>query len=129
MQRDANLADDVTYVQWWEETVLERGYVIHRARCLSELSSLLAPLVHTASIPTYLLIPKYLVACIRRPPIVQLVSLAEGPERAGGKSKMEGEDGEEEEKEKLEEQAATLKYVLHDLASELYIELLEGFHK
>jgi hypothetical protein len=110
-------------VQWWEETVLERGYVIHRARCLSELSSLLAPLVDTASIPTYLLIPKYLVACIRRPPAVQLVSLAEGPERPGGKSKMEGEDGEEEEKD------ATLKYVLHDLAPELYTELLEGFHK
>jgi hypothetical protein len=72
---------------------------------------------------TYLLIPKYLVACIRRPPAVQLVSLAGGLERAAGKGKRKGEEGGEEEK------AATLKYVRHALAREVYTELLEGFHK
>jgi hypothetical protein len=123
MQREANPDGDVTYVQWWEETELERGYVIHRARCLLELSSMLAPLDKTASIPAYLLIPKYLVACIRRPPIVHLVSLAEGPEGAVEKSKREGEEGGEEEKD------ATLKYVTHDLARELFVELMEGFYK
>jgi hypothetical protein len=109
-------------VQWWEETETERGYVIHRARCLLEFLPICRALA-AVSIPTYLLIPKYLVACIRRPPIVQLVSLAQGPRRAAGKGKRNGEEGGEEEK------AATLKYVTHDLARELYTELLEGFHK
>lgn len=84
---------------------------------------MLAPLDKTASIPAYLLIPKHLVACIRRPPIVHLVSLAEGPEGAVEKSKREGEEGGEEEKD------ATLKYVTHDLARELFVELMEGFYK
>jgi hypothetical protein len=41
------------------------------------------------------------------------------------------EEGEEKEKEeeKEEEVCAMMGYVLGDLAEELYIELLEGFHK
>jgi hypothetical protein len=44
------------------------------------------------------------------------------------KGKREAEE-DEEDRDGEEEKAATLKYVLHDLARELYTELLEGFHK
>jgi hypothetical protein len=40
-----------------------------------------------------------------------------------------GGGGEGDAKQEQEERAATLEYVLHELKDELYIELLEGFHK
>jgi hypothetical protein len=82
------------------------------------------------SIPTYPLIPTYLTARIRRPPTVELVSLADGVDGGPGKGKRQvGEDEEGREGTREEEKDATLKYVLHDLAPELYIELMKGFHK
>jgi hypothetical protein len=98
-------------VQWWGGE-LERGYVLHRARCLSELPPLPTGLA-TVSIPTYL------TACTGPLPTVQVVPLAEGSNGAAGESEGKGE----------EEKDATLKYVLHDLAPELVIELMEGFHR
>jgi hypothetical protein len=111
----------------WEGE-LERGYLIHRARCHLEFLPISRALA-AVSIPTYLPIPKYLAARIRRPPTVELVSLADGVDGGSGKGKrLVGED-ENGLKGEGEEKAATLKYVLHDLASELYIELMKGFHK
>jgi hypothetical protein len=100
-------------MQWWEGE-LERGYVLHRARCLSEPSSL--------SVPTYL------TARIGPPPTVQAASLAEGSEGSMGEGTEKAEE-DEEDRDGEDEKAATLKYVLHDLARDLYTELLEGFHK
>jgi hypothetical protein len=40
---------------------------------------------------------------------------------------MARQRGQEEEKD--DEKDATLKYVIHDLAPDLYIELMMGFHK
>jgi hypothetical protein len=113
-------------LQWWKGE-LKRGYLIHRARCLLEFLPISRALA-AVSIPTYLPIPKYLVTRIRRPPTVELVSLADGLEGGLGKGKRKtGED--EEDRDGEEEKDATLKYVLHDLARELYIELMKGFHK
>jgi hypothetical protein len=61
------------------------------------------------------------------PPEVELVSSAEAQTEGGssGKEKDAEQGGEgpcEGEKD------ATLKYVMHDLAPELYIELMAGFH-
>jgi hypothetical protein len=103
--------------------------MIHRARCHLEFLPVSRALA-AVSIPTDPLIPRYLTARIRRPPTVELVSLADGLEGGLGKGKRQaGEDEEGREGTREEEKAATLKYVLHDLARELYIELLEGFHK
>jgi hypothetical protein len=131
MQREANPDDNVTYVQWWEETETERGYLVHRARCLLELlpiSRAFAAVCTAVSIPTYLPIPRYLKASIHCLPTVELVSLTDGLEGGLGKGKRKAEE-DEEDRDGVEEKAATLKYVLHDLASELYIELMEGFYK
>jgi hypothetical protein len=69
-------------------------------------------------------IPTYLIARTGPLPTVQVASLDEGLEGAEeADEEGEGEGRGEEEKD------ATLKYVTQDLAPELYIELLEGFHK
>jgi hypothetical protein len=48
----------------------------------------------------------------------------------GAAKRRREEEGEEKEEEKEEEEVcAMMGYVLGDLAEELYIELLEGFHK
>jgi hypothetical protein len=114
-------------VQWWEGE-LERGYVLHRAKCLSELRPISAALA-TVSIPTYMT-PR-----IRLPPAVQVVSLAGGSGGAVGKGKRkgleekEGEKGESGKEVGEEEKDAMVKYVMQDLSRELYTELMEGFHK
>jgi hypothetical protein len=110
-------------VQWWGGE-LERGYVLHRARCLSELPPLPTGLA-TVSIPTYL------AARVGPLPRVQVVPLAEGSKGAAGEGEGEEEGGGAEEEgaeEGEEEKDATLQYVLHDLAPELVIELMEGFY-
>jgi hypothetical protein len=64
---------------------------------------------------------------LRPLPTLELVCLAEPSEAEMDKGKRkELTDGEIE---LMEERDASLKYVMHDLARELYIELLEGFHK
>jgi hypothetical protein len=62
------------------------------------------------------------------PPEVQLVSSAEAHEieEEGSGKRKEAEQGGQGPCEG--ETDATLKYVMHDLAPELYIELMAGFH-
>jgi hypothetical protein len=60
-------------------------------------------------------------------PTLELACLTEPSEAEMGKGKRK-EQGDEESLSE-EEKDATLKYVMHDLARELYTELLEGFHK
>jgi hypothetical protein len=63
-------------------------------------------------------------------PTLELVCLAEPSEAEMGKP-CQGKRKEQGDGQSLseEEKDATLKYVMHDLAPELYTELLEGFHK
>jgi hypothetical protein len=98
-------------VQWWDSE-LERAYAIYRARRVHEES---AKRQQAPGFP----VPAYLGARVERREEMPHVHL---------QSSMARQRGQEEE-EKDDETDATLKYVIHDLAPELYIELMMGFHK
>jgi hypothetical protein len=129
--------------QWWEGE-LERGYVVHRARCLAEQHSLLQPTLAAAaasvasslasslasvSIPAFLSPRTRFVPAV---PHVEVVRLS-GEEETGtstdqGKRKVEEEGGGDVQGPSEAERDATVKYVMQDLHPELYIELMAGFH-
>jgi hypothetical protein len=112
--------DAMVRLQWWDGE-LARAYALHRARRVHEDSS-------TRQQAPGALVPAYLrkrVERQKRLPRVQLQGDNRGrATRASAKRTIEGtgEQLSEEEKD------ATLKYVVHDLAPELYIELMAGFH-
>jgi hypothetical protein len=111
--------------QWWEGE-LERGYVVHRARYHLEKYSILQPYFQAiAAVPATCPLPKHLRPRMS-PPEVQLVSSTEGQEMSSTNKRKEAEQGGEGPCKG--EKDATLKYVMHDLAPELYIELMAGFH-
>jgi hypothetical protein len=63
------------------------------------------------------------------PPEVELVSSAEEQTVQGGNSTNKRKAAEQGGEGPCDgEKDATLKYVIHDLAPELYIELMAGFH-
>jgi hypothetical protein len=113
--------------QWWEGE-LERGYVVHRARYHLDQYSTLQP--QFAALAAFAATLPPVAVHLRprscpRPPKVEIISPAseqvqqgsgkrQGPEQ-GGEAPCEGEKD------------ATLKYVMHDLAPELYVELMAAF--
>jgi hypothetical protein len=106
-------------LQWWEKE-LRRPYVMSRARSLLELSpslkalpSIAAPVLAGYAIPSYLK-PRMRVLA---PPTLTI----------RGKSRSWMKHMSERAVKAEEEMDATLKYVMHDLAPELYIELMAGF--
>jgi hypothetical protein len=113
--------DAACYEKWWEGE-LERGYVVHKARRGLEVpATWQAP---GAPVPAYLR-----ARAQRNKPVpqVQLRGLGSSGGRVtrGAAKRLQEQGGEgpcEGEKD------ATLKYVMHDLAPELYIELMAGFH-
>jgi ankyrin repeat protein len=128
--------------QGWEGE-LERGYVVHRARCLAEQHSLLQPALDAAaaflasrlasslgsvSIPAFLS-PRTRVVPV---PHVEVVRLSEDEETGAstgqGKRKVEEEGGGDVQGPSEAERDATVKYVMQDLHPELYIELMAGFN-
>jgi hypothetical protein len=113
--------------QWWEGE-LERGYVVHRARYHLDQNAILKPYFQAlAAFAATCPVPAHLRPRMS-PPEVELVSSAEGHEveEEGSGKRKEAEQGGEGPCEG--EKDATLKYVMHDLAPELYIELMAGFH-
>lgn len=104
--------------QWWEGE-LERAYVLHKTRRLLEVSTTWP--VPGARVPIYL---KARTEGNKRVPQVHLRPVALRLTR--GTAKKLQEQGEEEPGEG--EKEATLKFVMHDLAFELYNELAAGFH-
>jgi hypothetical protein len=123
--------------QWWEGE-LERGYVVHRARYHLDKYSLWQP--QFAALEALASTMPHGFAHLRlrlSPPGVEIVPSAaaeDGEEqqqeedKGQGNSKRKGTaQGEEGPCEG--EKDATLKYVMQDLAPELYIELMAAFHK
>lgn len=91
--------------QRWEEEEREVPLALHRARCLWELQANGA----AGAVP----VPAFLdarAAANRAMPQVEIAELDHGD---GGY---------------LEERDGMVKYVMQDMASELYIELMAGFH-
>lgn len=104
--------------QWWEGE-LERAYVLHKTRRLLEVPTTWQ--IPAARVPIYL---KARAEGNKRVPQVHLRPAALRLTR--GTAKRLQEQGEERADEG--EKEATLKYVMHDLALELYNELAAGFH-
>jgi hypothetical protein len=124
--------------QWWEGE-LERGYVVHRARCIAEQHSFLQPTLDAAavslasslasvSIPAFLS-PRTRVGAV---PHVEVVRLSEDEETGAstgqGERKVEEEHGGDVQGPSEAERDATVKYVMQDLHPELYTELMAGFN-
>jgi hypothetical protein len=107
--------------QWWEGE-LERAYALHRARQMHE-DSTRRQQAPGGPVPAYL---RQRVERKRRLPRVQLQEDNGGrATRASAKRRSGRTDGEASQ----EEMDAMLKYAVEDLAPELYVELMMGFHK
>lgn len=108
----------VSMMQWWEGEV-QRAYVLHKARTLHEA-------VTTGQHAPSALLPAYLSRRMqegRVMPSVEVVARQRGRQKGAVKrARQEGGRGEEE------EACAMMGYVVKDLAAELYVELLAGFH-
>jgi hypothetical protein len=113
----------VMFVQWWEGE-LERAYYIHRARRMHEdgISRQQAP---TATVPAYV---RTRVGRKKRFPRVHVIGENGGRATRASAKRGRGATGEEPSEEEEKEKGAMLKYVIHDLAQELYTELFAGFH-
>jgi hypothetical protein len=106
-------------LQWWEGE-LQRAYVLHKARTLHEDTTThqQAP---AAPVPAYL---RTRVQAGNAMPSVEGGAIAQGGEEGAAKRGRE-----ERGQEKAEELCAMVQYVVKDLAAELYVELLQGFHQ
>lgn len=105
--------------QWWDGE-LERPYILHRARRVHEDCT-------TRQQARGRPVPAYLRSVERknRWPRVHVQGDGGGQTMRGPAERNDEGTGLEEE----EERHAMLNYVIQDLASELYTELLVGFHK
>jgi hypothetical protein len=102
--------------QWWDGE-LERPFVLHRARCLHDVSMR----QHTAPAAP---VPGYLVARVAAGaalPGVHVTTEAEGTTK-----RKRADDGEGQEEQ--EEGEAVRGFVMGGLNEELFRELMEGFH-
>jgi hypothetical protein len=110
----------VPVLQWWEGE-LQRAYVLHKARTLHE-DTATRQQAPAAPVPAYLrarVMPGSVL------PSVQVVAIDQaGEEGAAKRGRKEGGQAKEE-----EEKCAMVGFVVKDLAAELYIELLAGFHQ
>ena len=128
-------------MQWWEGE-LERGYLLHRARYISDQSRLFSgassaisalAAVCTQDLPS---VPAVLKQRLNPPPIpsVQVVDPSgqqqqqQQKEVAGGGKRKAEEEEEKGQGPSEEERDAMIKYVVHELKDELYTVLAEGFH-
>jgi hypothetical protein len=113
----------VSVLQWWEGE-LQRAYVLHKARTLHQDTTThqQAP---AAPVPAYL--RTRIQAGKRLPQLKVRDRGSSGGPRTRGAAKR----GREEERgQEMEEEVGTMvQYVVKDLAAELYVELLEGFHQ
>lgn len=110
--------------QWWEGE-LQRAYALYRARRVHEDST-------TQQQAPGALVPAYLTGRVERSerlPSVTLQLGADDGKRAARGSVKRSKGGKGGQPLEEEEKSATLKYVTHDLVRELYLELMEGFHK
>jgi hypothetical protein len=114
--------------QWWDGE-LERGYVVHRARYHLEKYPMLQPCFQALAASAPVPVPTHLIPRLQLPQ-VEVVASPEGEQQTvqGGRhgKRKEAEQGGEGPCEG--EKGVTLKYVMHDLTPELYIELMAGFH-
>jgi hypothetical protein len=107
--------------QWWDGE-LERAYALHRARQMHE-DSTRRQQAPGGPVPAYL---RQRVERKRGLPRVQLQEDKGGrATRASAKRRSGRTDGEASQ----EEMDAMVKYAVEDLAPELYVELMMGFHK
>jgi hypothetical protein len=74
-------------------------------------------------------VPAYLRQRVERGEQLPRVQLQAGNERRTTRALAKRYRGHSEEELSEEEKGAMLKYAMQDLAHELYIELLAGFHK
>jgi hypothetical protein len=107
--------------QWWDGE-LERAYTLHRARRVHDDSTHRAQ-ASTAEVPAYL--RQRIDTGDEMPHVLLSGDNGKPTTRALAKRYRGGTGGELLDEEK----GATLEYVMHDLAQELYTELLAGFHK
>jgi hypothetical protein len=103
------------YWQWWEAE-LERPYLLHRAKCLTDMYMKYQPAV-TDPMPAYLK--------ARALPRVEVVAVQQGHEGTVGKKASAEARGTQEGEE---EQHAMVTYAMKDMNEQLYIELFGGFH-
>lgn len=102
---------------------MERAYVLHRARRVRQ-DTTTPQQVHAAAVPAYL---KARVDKGRRLPSVHVQGWGsrKKPVTRGAAQGPVGEGVEQAEKER----EAAVKFVVEGLATELYTELIAGFHK
>jgi hypothetical protein len=108
-------------LQWWEGE-LERAYVLHRARRVQQ-DTTTPQQARAAAVPAYL---KARADKGRRLPSVHVQGWGsrKGPVTRGAAQGHVGEGGEQAEKER----EAVVRFVVEGLATELYTELIAGFH-
>jgi hypothetical protein len=93
--------------QWWEAE-LERPYLLHRAKCISDVYTK-HPVLFAAPVPAFLK-PRAL-------PRVEVVAVQQ--------EQASAETSDQEDEMELD---AMVTYAMNDINEQLYIELLEGFH-
>jgi hypothetical protein len=106
--------------QWWDGE-LERAYALHRARQMHE-DSTRRQQAPGGPVPAYL---RQRVERKRRLPRVELQEDNGGRATRASAKRSGRTDGEASQ----EEMDAMVKYAVEDLAPELYVELMMGFHK
>jgi hypothetical protein len=107
--------------QWWDGEP-ERAYALHLARRVHEDTA-------SQQQPPTDPVPAYMRQRVERGEQLPLVQLQAGNERRTTRALAKRYRGHSEEELSEEEKGAMLKYAMQDLAQELYIELMAGFHK
>jgi hypothetical protein len=103
------------YVSQWWEIELERPYLLYRAKRLREIDSMHQD-AGVASLPAYLKARGVTGLAVPR---VEVVAPQQRWHSVGSKASEEDE----------EERRAVLTHVLENLNDQLFIELMDGFHK